>query len=50
MKSRKRSVAAALLADVALKLAIMQRAPDPSNAAKFQEWLGGHDRVLRQVV
>ncbi len=48
-KTLKRSVATDPAADAALKRAIMDRAPDAANAAKFREWLDGHDRVLRQA-
>jgi hypothetical protein len=49
MKTLKRSVAGDPANEAALKRAIMERASDPSDAAKFQQWLGGHDRGLRQV-
>jgi hypothetical protein len=28
---------------------MLDRAPDAANAAKFRDWLDGHDRVLRQA-
>jgi hypothetical protein len=49
MKTLKRSVTADPATDAALKRVIMDRAPDPSNTAKFREWLDGHSRVLRQA-
>jgi hypothetical protein len=50
MRGVKRSVAKDPVADAALTRAIMARAPDPMDAAKFGSWLDGHDRVLRQVL
>src|SRR5260370_8030940 len=48
-KTLKRSVATDPAADAALKRAIMDRAPDAANAAKFREWLDRHDPVFRQA-
>jgi hypothetical protein len=37
-------------AEMALRRAVIDRAPDPMNVEKFEAWLDGNDRSLRQVL
>lgn len=50
MKGLRNSVRGDPSAEAALRRSVMDRAPDPMDAAKFETWLKGNDRSLRQVL
>jgi hypothetical protein len=50
MRGLKSSVRGDPQAEAALRRAVMDRAPDPMNADKFEAWLDKNDRSLRQVL
>jgi hypothetical protein len=50
MKGLRNSVRGDPQGEAALRRAVLDRAPDPMDAAKFETWLKGNDRSLRQVL
>jgi hypothetical protein len=50
MKGLRNSVRGDPSAEAALRRSVMDRAPDPMDTAKFEAWLKGNDRSLRQVL
>jgi hypothetical protein len=50
MKTLRNSVRGDPQAEAALRRAVIDRAPDPMDAQKFEAWLKGNDRALRQVL
>lgn len=50
MKGLRNSVRGDPQAEMALRKAVINRAPDPMNVEKFGAWLDGNDRALRQVL
>lgn len=50
MKGLRNSVRGDSQAEAALRRAVLDRAPDPMDVAKFQKFLDGNERSLRQVL